>query len=154
MKRTAWICTAALIAIGAAHAQQDAAQKELLNYVLTMDKIQKIGKATQQMQDVAKKHPELAQSGGDAKGLGDMAAKLQKIPEAAAILKNNGLAAREYVTGFFTLMQASTAVGLKKSGVLKTYDSDTLQVVSKTNLDFVDQHWDEIRKLSIFGNGQ
>jgi hypothetical protein len=159
MKRTALVCIAALLAIGAARAQKsdanDPDQKELHNYVLTMDKVKKIGSATHDMQEVARKHPELDRtSGDDAKGLSDLAAKLQKYPEAVSILSRNGLTAREYAVGFFTLIQASMAVGFKKSGAYKEYPPKMLQLVSRQNLDFVDQHFDEIRKLTNMGGDQ
>jgi hypothetical protein len=122
MKRTALVCIAALLSIGAAHSQKrddnDPDQKELYNYVLTMDKVKKIGSATHDMQEVARKHPDLDRTGGDgdAKDLNDMVSKIQKFPEVVSILSRNGLTAREYAAGFFTLLQASMAVGIKKSG--------------------------------------
>src|SRR5579883_3216299 len=152
MKRTAVISIAALVALGAAYGQgkrdagNDADQKELYNYVLTMDKVQKLGNATKEMQEVARKHPEFNEGhGADAKNLDEMVAKIQKYPEITSILSKNGLTPREYAVGFFTLMQASMAVGFKKSGTYKDYPPKMLQLVSKQNLDFVDQHFDEIK---------
>jgi hypothetical protein len=40
------------------------------------------------------------------------------------------------------------AVGFKKSGTYKEYPPDILKLVSKANLDFVEQHWDEVQKLT------
>lgn len=128
----------------------DADQKELYNYVLTMDKVKKLAGATNAMQSYAKQHPELNDKdmGGDAKNLDQMVQKMQKYPPILTILKQNGLTPREYAVGFFTLMQASMAVGFKKSGTYKDYPPKMLQLVSKANLDFVEQHFDEIQKLT------
>jgi hypothetical protein len=160
MKRNALVCIAALLSIGAAHAQKrdanDPDQKELYKYVLTMDKIKKLGSVTHDMQEAAKKHPELNSAGGDgdSKDLNDMVSKLQKYPEVVSILSRNGVTPREYAVGFFTLLQASMAVGFKKGGAYKEYPPEMLQLVSRQNLDFVDQHFDEIRKLVKMGDDQ
>ncbi len=128
----------------------DPDQKELYNYVLTMDKINKMAAATQAMTEYGKKHPELNAEGksSDAKNLDQMVRKLQGYPEVVAILSKNGLTPREYAVGFFALLQASMAVGFKRSGTYKEYPPKMLEVVSKTNLDFVDQHFDEIQKIT------
>ena len=133
---------------GAAKDAEDADQKELYNYVLTMDKVHKLAAATNALQALAKQHPEMNNEGGDAKNLNEMVQKIKKYPEVVAVLDKNGLTPREYAVGFFTLMQASMAVGFKKSGTYKEYPPKMLQLVSKQNLDFVDQHFDEIQKLT------
>jgi hypothetical protein len=67
-------------------------------------------------------------------------------------LSKNGLSPREYAVGIMTLMQAAIAVGSKKQGLYKEYPPEMLKLVSKANLDFVDQHWDVIQKMSGFGS--
>jgi hypothetical protein len=124
----------------------DASQKELYNYVLTMDKIQKMANATRDLEALAKQHPDLKDT-GSANSLNESVAKIEKYPEAVAAIKKNGLTTREYLVGFMTLLQATMAVGFKKSGTYKDYPPTMLQLVSKQNLDFVEQHWNEIRKL-------
>jgi hypothetical protein len=134
----------------------DPDQKEFYNYLLTMEKVRQLGSATHDLQDASKKHPELNTMGGDgdSKDLKDMVSKLQKFPEVVSILSRNGLAPREYAVGFFTLLQASMVVGMKKSGTYKEYSPKMLQLVSRQNLDFVDQHFEEIKKLTNMGNDQ
>jgi len=159
MKQVALVCAGVVLSLvigyGQGRSANDPDQKELYGYVLTMDKVKKLGAATHEMQDAAKKHPDLDRgNGGDAKDLKDMVAKLQKYPEVVSILSRNGLSAREYAIGFFTLLQASMAVGFKKSGTYKEYPPQMLQLVSRQNLDFVDQHFDEIKKLTYMGDGQ
>jgi hypothetical protein len=144
---------ACILLAACAHAQSkgsgdnDADQKELYNYALSMDKIQKIASATRELQALAKQHPDINDN-SDAKNLDATVAKIQKYPEAVAVIKKNGLSPREYVVGIMTVMQASMAVGFKKSGTYKDYPPKMLQLVSKANLEFVEQHWDEMQKLT------
>jgi len=140
--------TAAAFAQPRSRASDDADQRELYNYSLTMDKIRKVADATASFADFAKKHPELQGQSSNSKNLDEMVRKFEKYPEAVAILKQQGLTPREYAVGVLTLMQASMAVGFKKSGAYKEYPPDMLKLVSKPNLDFVDQHYDEIVKLT------
>ena len=125
----------------------DADQKELYNYVLTMDKIQKIASATRGLEALQKQHPEIKDE-NNAKTLDETVKKFQKYPDAVAILSKNGLSPREYAVGVMTTMQAAMAVGFKKNGTYKEYPPNMLKLVSKANLDFTEQHWDEIEKLT------
>jgi hypothetical protein len=50
-----------------------------------------------------------------------------------------------------TVMQTSITVGFKKSGAFREYPPQLLQQVSPAKLDFTEQHWDEIRKLTRGG---
>jgi hypothetical protein len=65
-----------------------------------------------------------------------------------AVLAKNGITPREYAVGIMTLVQAGMAVGMKKSGTYKEYPPQMLKLVSKPNLDFVEQHWDVIQKMT------
>jgi hypothetical protein len=134
-------------------ADDDPDQKELYAYALSMGKVQKLAAATTMLAEEAKKHPELQSESSDSKNLNEMEAKLKQFPVVVSILGKNGLTPREYAVGFFTLMQASMAVGFKKSGAYKEYPPKMLQLVSRQNLDFVEQHFDEIQKAtaSVWG---
>jgi hypothetical protein len=125
----------------------DPGQKEIYNYILTMDKVQKIGAATKTLQALAKQHPELNDT-SQANTLDETVQKLEKYPDAIAVIKKNGMAPREYIVGVMCVMQAGMAVGFKKSGTYKEYPPDMLKLVSKANLDFVEQHWDDFQKLT------
>jgi len=131
---------------GATKGASDADQQELFKYVLTMDKIQKIGTSMHSLTDLAKKHPELENESSSSATLDDMVQKFQKYPDAVAVLTKNGLTPREFAVGTMALMQAGMAVGMKKSGMYKEYPPQMLKVVSGPNLTFVEQHYDEIVK--------
>jgi hypothetical protein len=49
-------------------------------------------------------------------------------------------------------VQAAMAVGFKKNGTYKEYPPKMLALVSKANLDFTEQHWDEIQKMAQMGS--
>jgi hypothetical protein len=144
---------AALLLAAAAQAQSkrgsddDRDQKELYNYTLTTDKLQKLSSTTKALESLAKQHPEIKDS-DDTKSIDETVKKLQKYPDAVAVINKNGLSPREYTVGIMTVIQAATAVGFKKAGTYKDYPPDMLKLVSKANLDFVEQHWDEFQKLT------
>ena len=121
--------------------------KELYDNALSMDKIQKTSAATRALEELGKQHPELNGT-QDANSIGDAVQKLEKYPEAVAAIHRSGLTPHEYVVCLMTLIQASIAVGFKKSGTYKEYPPQILKLVSKANLDFTERHWDEIQKLT------
>ncbi|HKE28743.1 MAG TPA: hypothetical protein VKB88_40615 [Bryobacteraceae bacterium] len=144
---------AALLLAAGAYAQgkkssDDADQKELFNYVLSMDKVQKFSGVTKALQPLAKQHPEIQNDPNDAKSIDELVRKFQRYPDAVAVLSKNGFTPREYIVAMMTTVQATMAVGMKKSGMYKEYPPEMLKTVSKANLDFVDQHWDEFQKLA------
>lgn len=121
--------------------------KELYNYTLTMDKVQKTAAATAALEELGKRHPEM----NDARNSSTIDGTVQlidKYPEAVAAISKAGLTPHEYVVCLMTVMQASIAVGLKKSGAVADYPPQLLQQVSRANLDFTEQHWGEIQKLT------
>src|SRR5581483_9070225 len=139
-KRQNMLCVAMaglLVAAGvSAQSKKDAAddsdQKELYNYVLTMDKLQKWGKITKELEPMAKQHPEMEKT-GDAKNLDEMVKRMQQYPEVVAVMKQNDFTPREYCVFAMTVIQAGMAVGFKKSGQYKEYPPEMLKIVSKPN---------------------
>jgi len=131
-------------------AEKDADQKEVHDYVLSIDKIQKLANATRQLQDLAKQHPEVKDE-GNSNTIDETVKKFQKYPDAVAVMSKNGLSPREYAVGMMTTMQAAMAVGFKKNGTYKEYPPKMLELISKANLDFTEQHWDEIQKMTQMG---
>ena len=127
--------------------QDEADQKEVYNYVLTLDKIQHFGSIIKGLQELEKSHPETKDE-SEAASLDQIVRKLQKYPDAVALIARNGFSPREFAVCSMTMMQAAMAVGFKKAGTYKEYPPEMLKVVSKVNLDFVEQHWDEIQKAT------
>jgi hypothetical protein len=125
--------------------------KEIHDYTLTMDKLHKMAGATRALMDYSKNHPEMKDA-GDSKNLDEMVANIQKYPGAAAAIRQNGISPREYAVCIMTLMETSMAVGFKKAGTYKEYPPKILEVVSQANLDFAEQHWDEIQNLMPKGS--
>jgi hypothetical protein len=125
----------------------DADQRELLSYTLTMDKVQKLAGAIHGLGALAQAHPELKSAASpDNDSLDAITKRLQQYPDAVAVLAKNGLSPREFAVGSLTLMQSAMAVGFKKSGVVKEYPAEMTKLVSPANLAFVEQHYDDITK--------
>ena len=135
-----------LLAFTYAAAQSAADQKELYDYVLTMDKAQKIATATQALQPLSKQHPQLTNQ-GDAKSIDESVQNFQKYPDAVAIVGKQGMKPREYIVGMMVLLQVNMAVGFKKQGAFKDYPPDMLKMVSKANLDFGEKNWDKLQAM-------
>jgi hypothetical protein len=154
MHRAAGLLAALTLVAGSAAAQartkagaQTADEQELLKYSLTMDKVQKLSGAMHGLTDLAKSHPELKDSSSAAnESLDQIAQRIQKYPDAVAILAKNGLTPREFAVGSLSLLQAGMVVGMKKAGMFQEYPPDMLKMVSPANLTFVEQHYDDITK--------
>jgi hypothetical protein len=145
-----WVAAGAAAQATNARRDDDADLKELFSYTLTMEKIQKLVNAQKDLDALQKNNPELAKNlKGEDPSKEDLDALTQaiaKYPQVVEVLKKDGLAPREYVVSSITLIQAGTAVGLKKAGTYKEYPPQLLKLVSQGNLAFVEQHWDEIAK--------
>lgn len=126
--------------------------KETYNYTLTMDKVQKMSAATRALMELGRHRPEMNQM-RDARSIDAMVQNIQRYPEAVAAIHSSGMTPREYVVCLMTVMQASMAVGLRKSGAYQDYPPELLQQVSRSNLQFTEQHWDQIRSLTPGENG-
>jgi hypothetical protein len=120
--------------------------KQIYSYTLNMDQVQKMAAATRALSQLGKSHPEINQV-REARSIDAMLQNLQRSPEAVAAINRSGLTPREYVLCLMTVMQASMAVGFKKSGAFTQYPPELLQQISRANLDFTEQHFDEIQKL-------
>jgi hypothetical protein len=131
-------------------ASDDADQKELYNYVLTLDKIQRFAGVQKDLEALEKSNPQLAKTmdsdDSNGKNISQLAQNMEKYPPVIAVLRKNGLTTREYAVGILTLMQAGMAVGFKKAGTYKEYPPEMLKLVSPANLAFVEQHYADITK--------
>jgi hypothetical protein len=125
----------------------DADAKEVYNYVLTSDKLQRFDSARKSLQELQKSHPEI-KGADDDENIGQIVKRLQKYPEVVAVLSRNSFAPREFAVCTLTMVQVMIAVGSKKAGLYKEYPPEMLKSVSKANLDFGEQHWDALQKQS------
>jgi len=148
---TVLLCTLGIASVARAQQHDNepnpADAREIYNYSLSMDKIHKAAAATRSLQELGKKHPELNQS-QDSSTIDGTVENINKYPEAVAAVRSNGLSPREYVVCFMTLIQTTIAVGMKKSGTFKDYPPKLLAQVNRANLDFTEQHWDEIQQIT------
>lgn len=129
-----------------------AIQKETYNYVLTMDKVRKLDKASTELQAFFQTHPEAKQPGANAAGLDRTVETLQTYPEANAIVARQGLTVREYVVGIVTISQAGVSVGFRQSG--RGLPPSMAAGVNPVNTDFLAAHWNEVQQLAIFQGGR
>lgn len=152
------LLTGILLATGAVQTKVRAAdesdRKEVYDYVLTLDKIQKLDQATKALREFSKSHPELKGDRSGSKSFDERAQKIQQYPKAVALLAENGLSPREYLVGLVTVNQALMVLFSRQTGQ-KGMSPEMQKRVSPANLAFVEQHWDDIRKIGILrGPGQ
>jgi hypothetical protein len=126
-------------------------QKDILAYILSMEKIRKMNAATKALKEWQTKNPKAAEaSGADDQG-GSLSAKAkstdEKFPEVATIIKKNGMDTKEYLISLYVFITATGFVSMKKSGQIKDYSAAS-GTINPANLDFVDAHWDEIQKMA------
>jgi hypothetical protein len=126
-------------------------QKEIAAYTLSMDKIRKVSVASKELKEWQAKNPDLAKGAEDNDEAGTLSAKAKKFdakyPEAAAIIKKNGLDTHEFFVSTYVFLVTSTFVGMKKSGQIKDYSAAQGQV-NPANFTLVESHWDEIQKMA------
>lgn len=153
--RTGCLLTACLVAGPVLMAQNDSGEyspsaadiHEIHNYVLTMDKVEKMAAASQELLNI-KDNEAVADNINAPKSLDAKVQGFEKYPDAVAAVKQNGFTPREYLDCLMTTMQAEQYVADKKQGKEKDYPAEELQVISRANLEFTEQHWAEIQKLT------
>ena len=132
----------------AAGGDPDAA--EVYNYHLTMDKIQKAAAATDAINKYLAANPAVKSQmdGEDNSGKTiDQQAKIldTKYPQAAAIIKSNGLTTREDILVTRVFITGVMFVGMKKQGAIKDYPPNSL---SPQNAAFLEQNFDKLQGLA------
>lgn len=125
-------------------------QKEVAAYLLTMEKVKSIVSAMKELKAWQEKNPGLAKDLESDESGGSLSASAKsietKFPQAAAIIKKNGVDTREFLVGLYVLFASFSIVSMKKSGDIKDYSSAN-KTVNPANLEFVESHFDEIEKL-------
>ena len=125
-------------------------QKEVAAYLLTMEKVKSIASAMKELKAWREKNPGLAKDLESDESGGSLSASAKaidaKFPQAAAIIKKNGIDTREFLVGLYVLFASFGVVSMKKSGDIKDYSSVN-KTVNPANLQFVESHFDEIEEL-------
>jgi hypothetical protein len=128
---------------------RDADQKELTSYLLSMEKIRRLGEVEKAANEIFDKDLNVRDSWNDH-GVGSLlsiGASVQttdkEFPQVAAAIHKAGFSTREYVVCFLTLLQAQNAVYFKKQGKSKEYPP----YVNPINTKLLEDHWDEVVRI-------
>jgi len=130
-------------------ATKAADQKEIYGYVLTLDTFHKIISAEKELSAL----PQGADSGaGGDETLDQSTQKITKNAQAVAVLRKNGLTPREFVVGGIALGWAGSVAAQKKAG--QKVPPEMAALASPANLAFAEQHYGEIAKVMLGGDGK
>ena len=134
----------------ASNARQHAAdQKEVRDFRLTMDKLEKYETAAKaftkltQQDPGLKKQIEAETATGEDTTLDSVVKAFEKHPAVVTAIKDAGLSTHDYVVMTFTMNEVATEVGMKRSGAIKEYPASILP----ENAAFVDQNFDRVNDL-------
>jgi hypothetical protein len=119
--------------------------KELRDYRLSMDALQKFANAYKSMMADSKAQMCFKDSPpGNEKTLDLGEKKLNECPAAVADIKGAGLKPREFLVLTAHILGDMVAVELKRGGQIKAYPADT---TSPENAAFLDQNYDKMKTL-------
>lgn len=135
-----------LAAVGAfaqSGGQGSADMKEIRDYRLTMDNIQRYLNAFKVINNdaAAKKCGDTAKN--DAKTLNDSEKALKSCAAAIADLDKAGIKPREFLVMTGALMNDFMTVGMKKAGQIKQYPPS----ISPENAAFIEQNYDKLQAM-------
>ena len=145
------ICGGIVGCIKASKNAGDLDQRESYAYLLTMDRINRMEHAGNALRDWLDNNEEVSKKMENdyslVEGTFDERARAfeTKYPEAATVVRQQGISTREYLLTNHALVQAIQALGTQKVGQLQDY-SKSAGDVNPANLRFVEQHQEEIRK--------
>ena len=130
-------------------ASAEAEKKDVKNFVLTADKLDKYEAAVKAIYKVQKDNPAIKKQMDDEDSrnpsitvAGSVAMIEQYTPIANAI-KGAGLTPRDFVVMTYTLINAAAAVQMKKVGTIKEYPDTVLP----ENISLVNKNYDRIKKI-------
>jgi len=120
-------------------------------YVLTLDKAQRTGKAMQAINQLVAADPSLnavMDAGSSTTGSKPITQQAQdidaKYPQLAAIIHANGLATREFIVITGAIINDLGFVGMKKQGFIKTYPAGS---ITPANAALIEQNWDAFQAI-------
>jgi len=150
LRRTVASIAALLFAAGAAVAQSSAKKvdsadlKEIRDYRLNMDNVQKFVRVVKAgMNDEGAKKCFHDNEPGNAQSLDAGEKVINSCPAAVTLLKANGLKPREFLVALAAIIGDFTAVSMKKSGAIKEYPPAILP----ENAAFIEQNYDKLQAM-------
>jgi hypothetical protein len=153
------LCVLLSVGIAAAAQTQDdkasaeAEKKEVKNFVLTTDKLDKYDAVVKAVHKVQKDNPALKKQMDDddsrnpSNTIAGSVATIEKYPPIAKAIRDLGLSPRDFVVMTYTLINSAAAVQMKKAGTIQEYPDSVLP----ENAAFVDKNYERIKK--IFNSG-
>jgi len=135
--------------IGVAQSDNNSDVMEIRHYKLTLDKAQKAATAIQSINQMIASNPSLnatlnAGPNGD-KPITQVALEVDtRFPQIAAIIKQNGLATREFFVLMGAIMNDVAMVGMKKQGAIKEYPAG---MITPENAALIESNWDAFQAI-------
>jgi len=156
-KFLALLALCVLLSVGIAAAEQtpdekasaEAEKKDVKNFVLTADKLDKYEAAVKAINKVQKDNPTIKRQMDDedsqnpSNTVAGSVTLIEKYPPIANAIKGAGLTPRDFVVMTYTLINSAAAVQMKKLGTIKEYPDTVLP----ENISFVDKNYDRIKKI-------
>jgi hypothetical protein len=124
---------------------------EVRHYQLTLAKAQSAATALQSINQMVAANPSLnaaLDAGSDSTSKKPITQQAQdidsKYPQVAAIIKQNGLATREFIVITGAIINDVTMVGMKKQGMIKTYPAG---MITAENAALIEANWDAFQAI-------
>jgi hypothetical protein len=130
-------------------ASEEAEKKDVKNFVLTADKLDKYEAAVKAINKVQKDTPAIKKQMDDEDSqnpsitIAGSVALIEKYPPIANAIKGAGLTPHDFVVMTYTLINSAAAVQMKKVGTIKEYPDTVLP----ENISFVDKNYERIKKI-------
>ena len=130
-------------------ASAEAEKKEVKNFVLTTDKLDKYDAAVKAVHKIQKDNPTVKKQMDDddsrnpSNTIAASVATIEKYPPIAKAIKDAGLSPRDFVVMTYTLINSAAALQMKKAGTIEEYPDSVLP----ENAAFVDKNYERIKKI-------
>jgi hypothetical protein len=125
---------------------------EIRHYQLTIDKAQQAATALQGINQLVASNPSLnaaLDAGSESTGKKPITEQAQdvdsKFPQISAIIKQNGLATREFIVITGAIINDLSWVGLKKKGMIKDYPAG---MITPENATLIESNWDAFEQIA------
>jgi hypothetical protein len=125
---------------------------EVRHYQLTLDKAQKAATALQSINQLVAANPSLnaaLDAGSETTGKKPITQQAQdidsKYPQISAIIKQNGLATREFIVITGAIINDISWVGMKNQGMIKSYPAG---MITPENAALIDANWPAFQQIA------